>query len=85
MRRSQRIAVITKLLVENPYKIYSLTDFAKMLGAAKSTLSEDLAVIRETFADMGLGKIETITGAAGGARYLPKLSNAALLARVEKI
>ena len=29
MRRSQRIAVITKLLVENPYKIYSLTDFAK--------------------------------------------------------
>lgn len=82
MRRSQRIAAITKLLVEKPHCVVSLSDFAQMLGAAKSTLSEDLAVIRETFAELELGKIETLPGAAGGVRYVPKLSKQELLRRI---
>lgn len=83
MRRSQRIAAITKMLVDRPHCIISLTDFAELFDAAKSTLSEDLAVIRETFAELELGKIETLTGAAGGVRYVPKLSKQELLRRIE--
>ncbi len=85
MRRSHRIAVITKILSEHPHQLFSLTDFAEKFGAAKSTLSEDLAVIKEAFAQMGLGKIETMPGAAGGVRYVPKLSGMEVLARISRL
>jgi len=85
MRRSQRIAVITKLLIDHPNQIFTLNEIATGIGSAKSTVSEDLAVIKSAFAEMELGRIETITGAAGGVRYIPKLSKAALVERVEKI
>lgn len=84
MRRSERIAAITRLLVASPYRIFSLTDFAARFDAAKSTLSEDLSMIRETFAQLELGKIETLSGAAGGVRYMPEVSNTQLTNRIER-
>jgi len=74
LRRSARIAAVTKLLVERPYQTITLTCLSEWLGAAKSTLSEDIAIIRETFAELGLGRVETIAGAAGGVRYVPLLT-----------
>lgn len=74
MRRSARIAAVTKLLVDRPYQTITLTYLSEWLGAAKSTLSEDIAIIRETFARLDMGRIETIAGAAGGVRYVPFLS-----------
>jgi len=74
LRRSTRIAAVTKLLVDRPYQTITLTHLSEWLGAAKSTLSEDIAIIRETFAKLHLGRIETIAGAAGGIRYAPFLS-----------
>ncbi len=85
MRRSQRIAAITKWLVERPHHVFSLTDFSQQFAAAKSTLSEDLAVIRQTFSELGMGKIQTIAGAAGGVRYVPDLHSTELLRRIEKL
>jgi len=85
MRRSHRIAIITKILSEHPHQLFSLTDFAERFGAAKSTLSEDLAVIKEAFAKMDLGKIETLPGAAGGVRYVPKLSGAEIFTRIDRL
>lgn len=74
MRRSARIGAVTKLLVDRPYQTITLSYLSDLLGAAKSTLSEDIAIIRETFAKLDLGRIETIAGAAGGVRYAPFLS-----------
>lgn len=71
MRRSARLAAMTKMLVDRPNRIVSLSEFVDRFGAAKSTVSEDLAIIRDVFAKEGLGRIETITGAAGGVRYVP--------------
>ena len=71
MRRSARLAAMTKILVDRPNRIVSLSEFVGRFGAAKSTVSEDLAIIRDVFAKEGLGRIETITGAAGGVRYVP--------------
>lgn len=73
MRRSQRLAVIIRELVERPGRVIPLGYFAERLGAAKSSLSEDLALVREAFADNGLGQVETIPGAAGGVLYRPAL------------
>jgi purine operon repressor len=73
--RADRIAVITKLLVENPNKIFTLNNFVEMLSYAKSTLSEDIDVIEEVFQKFELGEIKSIPGAAGGILYNPKLTD----------
>ena len=44
-----------------------------MFGAAKSSLSEDAAVIKRVFSDMGIGRVETVAGAHGGIRYVPQM------------
>lgn len=74
MRRSERIALISKILSENPNKILSLKNFGNLLGAAKSSISEDVNIIREALAKVGQGDITTIPGAAGGVRYRSKWS-----------
>ncbi|MDS1030291.1 pur operon repressor [Bacillota bacterium LX-D] len=73
MRRSQRIAIITKVLSENPRKLFPLNYFTEELGAAKSTISEDLALIKDTFNVYNLGEIQTIAGATGGVKLIPRL------------
>ncbi len=72
--RNQRVAAITKTLIENPNKIINLNSFTEMFNAAKSTISEDLVVIRDILSKLSMGKIETISGAAGGVRYVGGLS-----------
>ena len=66
--RNSRISIITKILIENPSKIMSLNYFSEILNAAKSTISEDILVIREMFEAMEMGEIESIAGATGGVR-----------------
>lgn len=72
LRRSERIVIMTKILLDQPRTILPLNVFAQQFQAAKSTISEDLALIRQSFDDNQLGQIETIPGAAGGVRYIPR-------------
>ena len=71
LTRNSRIVAITKILMENPNKIMGLNYFSNLLNAAKSTISEDLIIIRASLDRLRMGKIETITGAAGGVKYVP--------------
>lgn len=68
--RNQRVAAITKLLVENPNRIINLNNFTELFNAAKSTISEDLFIVRDTLSRLNLGRIETVSGAAGGVKYI---------------
>ena len=77
MRRSERLAAMVKTLVDQPAVLFSLTQFAEMFGAAKSTISEDLAIIKESLGRFGLGRVETFAGAAGGVKFLPELAPSA--------
>ncbi len=72
--RNSRVVAITKILNENPNKLISLNFFSERLNAAKSTLSEDIVIVRETFEKMQLGKVETVSGAAGGIKYIPDIN-----------
>ena len=45
--RNQRVSAITKILMENPNKIINLIYFTELFNAAKSTISEDLVVIKD--------------------------------------
>ncbi len=72
-RRGERVAAVTALLHQNPGRLYTLGELAERFGASRSSLSEDLAVIREATARSGLGEVVTLPGAAGGARFVPTL------------
>lgn len=85
MRRAHRIAAITKTLVDRPHHVFDVGDFVQLFGVARSTLSEDLAIIRETFETLQLGTVETISGAVGGVRYLPILTREQTLTHVEQV
>ena len=74
IRRNERLAAMTRILVESPNKIFTLGTFCEMFGAAKSTLSEDIDILRGVFAQFHLGQLDTVTGAAGGVRYRAVLS-----------
>jgi purine operon repressor len=72
--RNQRISIITKTLIENPNKVINLNAFTELFSAAKSTISEDLYVIKDILSRLKLGGVETISGAAGGVKYVCGLS-----------
>ena len=71
IRRNERMAALTKLLTASPNQIHTLSHFCELFGAAKSTLSEDIDILRDVYKTFGLGRLDTVTGAAGGVRYRP--------------
>lgn len=73
MKRSERLVDMTKYLMERPHTLISLPFFAKRYNAAKSSISEDLAILKHTLAGNQDGILETVAGAAGGVRYIPFL------------
>ena len=72
MRRSERVAILVRALVDRPGEVVPLARFCEWFGAARSTVSEDVALVREAFERFGLGCVETLPGAGGGVRYRPR-------------
>lgn len=85
MKRSERIAYLTKTLVDAPNRVFSLRVFSEATGASKTSLSEDIDILKRTFHKLKLGQIETIVGAGGGVRYHPQKPPAMLQAAIEEI
>ena len=75
-KRTERIGAIVKILSDNPNKIFTLSYFTSKFNSAKSTISEDLIVVKNVFEKLELGQVITISGAAGGVKYIPKTSKA---------
>ncbi|WP_071130104.1 pur operon repressor [Enterococcus timonensis] len=74
IRRSERLIDLTQYLLNHPHELISLTFFAKRFSSAKSSISEDIAIIKKTFKERGLGVVETLPGAAGGVVFTPAIS-----------
>lgn len=71
IKRTERLAVLCRLLSDDPNKIHNYNKFCEMFDVAKSSVSEDIEILSECFRENGLGQIDTLTGAAGGVRYRP--------------
>lgn len=69
--RAERVAFIVRTLVERPGELIPLTFFSERLGAAKSSISEDLAEVRAALEATGSGLVRSVAGAAGGVAYWP--------------
>lgn len=78
MKRIDRTGAIIKILTESPNKLYSLNYFSELFDAAKSTISEDIAIAKRIMETFSQGEIVTIAGATGGVKYVPKVSKVAL-------
>lgn len=74
--RKERICAICSIICQNPNKLYPLSHFCKMFGAAKSTVSEDISIIKNSFDHTGRGKIEVAFGVNGGVYYVPYVERA---------
>ncbi len=72
-KRSERLVDMTHYLLDHPHKLIPLTYFADLYQSAKSSISEDLGIVKETFEQKGIGLLATVPGAAGGVKYIPKL------------
>ena len=71
LRRGDRMVGIAHRLLQEPHTVFPLSTFSETFGAAKSTISEDIASLRQAFDRFAIGRIETLAGATGGVRYAP--------------
>lgn len=85
IRRNERMSAMTRILVESPNRIFTLGYFCDLFGAAKSTLSEDIDILRGVFLQFGLGQLDTVTGAAGGVRFRPIMTQSTALSCVTEV
>ena len=85
IKRNERIGAMSRILTATPNHIFTLSHFCSMFDAAKSTISEDIELLRQVYRQFGLGEIETVTGAAGGVKFLPKMPAETALEYVQNV
>ena len=85
LKRSARLVEMTQYLLNRPHTLISLTAFADRYQSAKSSISEDLAIIKEVFEDEGIGELHTHAGAAGGVKYTPKIRHDAAISIIQSV
>ncbi|MCJ1908462.1 pur operon repressor [Planococcus ruber] len=84
-KRSERLVDMTHYLLEHPHKLIPLTYFSDLYESAKSSISEDLGIVKETFEEKGIGLLMTVPGAAGGVKYVPKLQKPEIKAIMDEL
>lgn len=75
MKRIERVGAIIKILSDYPNKPFSLGYFCELFGSAKSSISEDIQTAKGVMSGMELGLIETTSGAGGGVKFIPYISD----------
>ena len=73
LKRSERIVVMTEYLLNNPNKIIPLTYFVTKFNQAKSSISEDIHIIKTGFKEENIGEVKTLAGVSGGVIFTPTL------------
>ena len=73
-KRSERLVYMTQHLITNPNNLIPLTTYVDKFSQAKSSISEDIRIIKDVFSAEGLGVLQTTAGANGGAMFIPKIS-----------
>lgn len=85
LKRSARLVEMTHYLLSRPHLLIPLTTFAERYNSAKSSISEDLGIIKEVVELEGIGELNTVAGAAGGVKFVPKMSEEAASGFIQSI
>ena len=73
IKRSERLIDMTSYILSHPHELTPLTFLVKKYESAKSSISEDLTIIKKTFKERGFGTLQTVAGAAGGVIFTPEI------------
>jgi purine operon repressor len=76
---------MTQYLLFRPHQLIPLSTFAERYQTAKSSISEDLSIIKEVFEQEEIGELNTHIGATGGVKFSPKMSKKESLLLIEQI
>jgi len=74
-KRSERVSAIVEKLLSSPGEMYTLGDFSDYFNSARSTISEDISIVRDVLKEIGRGQVVTIAGPSGGVKYVPGISD----------
>lgn len=72
--RKERIAAIMNILTESTNHVFTYNYFTDIFGTAKSSISEDIMIVKDLVKKLNLGEIITISGASGGVKFIPTIS-----------
>lgn len=72
MKRSSRLIDLTIYFNNHPNVRTSLTYFSERFCAAKSSISEDLAILKKYYEQENIGELITISGVTGGVVFIPR-------------
>ncbi|SDI11897.1 purine operon repressor, PurR [Alteribacillus persepolensis] len=75
LKRSGRLVDMTHYLLQHPHQLVSLSYFSDRYQSAKSSISEDLTIVKDIFESQGFGSLLTIAGASGGVKYVPMVND----------
>ncbi len=78
LKRNERIGALMKILTDRTNHVFTYNYFTDKFNVAKSTISEDIMIIKDLVKELDFGHIETISGAAGGVKFIPKISEKGL-------
>lgn len=73
-KRSERLVYMTEYLTRRPNALIPLTTFVNKFNQAKSSISEDIRILKEVFESEGIGLVQTTAGASGGVTFIPKIT-----------
>ena len=85
INREERIGAMIKILTDRPNHIFNLQEFSELFYVSKSTISEDIVIIKTIIDKFSLGQIETVTGAAGGIKFFPRPNWKKIIPSIEEI
>ena len=72
-QRYKRFIWLAGYLATHPGQQLSLTELSRKCGVAKSTLSDDLMMVKTAMDETRLGAVDTQVGAQGGVVWQPRL------------
>lgn len=72
--RKERMAAIMNILTEKTNHVFTYNYFTEIFGIAKSSISEDIMMVKDLVRELELGEIITISGASGGVKFIPTIS-----------
>lgn len=75
VKRSERLLDMIHYLQSRPNELVPLNYFSEKFQAAKSSISEDLTILKNFFEKEGTGTLHTVAGASGGVKYIVKMND----------
>lgn len=85
LKRSSRLIDLTIYFNNHPNVRTPLTYFSERFSAAKSSISEDLAILKKYYEQENIGELITISGVTGGVVFIPRDSKEMVKRNLDKM